>query len=189
MSASSTKSGTGSGALLVISATPATVASPAPYPAAPPTAFLTALTSPPTANGIPVLYLKEYSIPEQKYAYDKITNLNSPSVLSIYGSGSDAVVEEVLPTVIDPGTFSATGIFDPSDPGLLAIQAAWESGLPNAFQIQLPKIGSQTTTGDTYAFNAFVDTQPNAVNVSVDKAVTVKISLKLNSIMTVAQGS
>jgi hypothetical protein len=185
----STKSGTGAGALLIISNEPATLSSPAPYPVTDPTPFITAITSPPTATGIPVLYLKEFSLPEQKYSYDDITNLNSPSLNSIEGSGSEAVIKESLPTLIDPGTFTATGIFDPEDAGLAAIQAAFYSGLPNAFQIQLPKIAGQVTSGNTYAFLAYVDTNPTPTNVSVDKAVLVKISLRLDSIMTVAPGS
>jgi hypothetical protein len=175
-----TKSGTGAGSILVINSVAATLAAPAAAPAQPPTAFTVAPAATPT--GVAVLQLKEFTVPEQSWSYDDITNTSSPAV----GVG---VLKESLATLVDPGEFSATGIFLPSDPGLIALQTAFQTGLANAFQIQLKPIGGQSTTGNIYAFNAYVAKNPVPSNVDAGKAVTVKISLKLDSVMTVLAGS
>jgi hypothetical protein len=175
------KAGTGAGALLVISATAATVTTPAPAPSTPPTALTVSPTSSPT--GIAILQMKEFSLPSQKLSFDSITNTNSPS--SVAGT----VTNEYIPTVLDGGEFSVTGIFLPSDPGLSAIQTAFYSGLANQFQIQLQPIAGQATTGNIYEFNAWVQELPAPVSVSPDKALTVKLSLKLQGVMTVKTGS
>ena len=180
MSVASTKSGTGAGSILVISATAATLAAPAAVPAQPPTAFTVAPASTPT--GLAILQLKEFSVPAQKWSYDDVTNTSSPSV----GVG---VLKESLATMVDPGEFTATGIFLPSDPGIIALQTAFQTGLSNAFQIQLKPIGGQSTTGNVYAFNGFVQENPVPANIDAGKAVTVKISIKLDSVMTVLTGS
>lgn len=176
----SSKAGTGAGSLLVISSIPATLATPAPLPSNPPVAFTIAPATTPT--GIAILQLKDLTIPEQKFSYDDITNFQSPAV----GIGTQ---KESVPTVVDPGEMSCTGVFLPSDPGLLALQTAFNTGLANSFQIQLPPIAGQSTTGNIYAFTAFVSSNPVPTNITPDKAQTVKISLKLNSMITILQGS
>jgi hypothetical protein len=175
-----TKSGTGAGSILVISAVAATLAAPAAAPAQPPTALTVAPTATPT--GIAVLQLKEFTVPEQSWSFDDITNNQSPAV----GVG---VLKESLATTVDPGEFTATGIFLPSDPGIVALQTAFATGIANAFQIQLKPIAGQSTTGNVYAFNAYVSKNPVPSNIDAGKAVTVKISLKLDSVMTVLTGS
>jgi hypothetical protein len=175
-----TKSGTGAGSILVINAIAATLAAPAAAPAQPPTALTVAPAVTPT--GVAVLQLKDFTVPEQKWSYDDITNTSSPAI----GVG---VLKESLATLVDPGEFTATGIFLPSDPGIIALQTAFQTGLANAFQIQLKPISGQSTTGNVYAFNAYVQTNPVPSGVSAEKAVTVKISLKLDSVMTVLAGS
>jgi len=175
-----TKSGTGAGSILVISAVAATLAVPCTSPAQPPVAFTVAPTATPT--GVAVLQLKEFTVPEQSWSYDDITNTSSPAV----GVG---VLKESLATLVDPGEFTATGIFLPSDPGIIALQTAFQTGLANAFQIQLKPISGQSTTGNIYAFSAYVAKNPVPSNIDATRAVTVKISLKLDSVMTVATGS
>jgi hypothetical protein len=175
------KAGTGAGTLLVISSTAATVSAPAPAPSTPPTALTLAPTTTPT--GIAILQMKEFSLPSQKLSFDNITNTSSPSTVA------GTVTNEFLPTVLDGGEFGVTGIFLPSDPGLVALQTAFYSGLANQFQIQLPKIAGQTTSGNVYEFNAWVQELPVPVSVAADKALNVKLSLKLQGVMTVATGS
>lgn len=176
-----TKAGAGAGAILVINATAATVATPAPVP----TSTITALTVAPTSSptGIAILQIKEHTLPNQKLAFDEITNTGSPS--NVAGT----VTKEFTPTVLDPGEYTATGIFLPTDPGLAAIQAAFASGLPNQFQIQLQPIAGQATTGNVYEFNAWVQEMPVPVSIAADKSLTVKFSLKLNTFMFVKIGS
>ena len=135
-----------------------------------------------TPTGIAILQLKEFTVPSQKWSYDDITNTGSPAV----GVG---VLKESLPTLVDPGEFSATGLFLPSDPGIVALQTAFATGLANTFQIQLKPIAGQSVSGNIYAFTAYVQENPVPTNISVEKAITVKISLKLDSMMTVLTGS
>ena len=180
MTISSTKAGTGYGALLVISATPATLAAPASYPTQPPVALTVAPATTPT--GIAILQLKEFTVPAQKWTYDDITNTSSPAV----GVG---VQKESLPTLVDTGEFSATGLWLATDAGLIALQTAFATGLANSFQIQLKPIAGQSTSGNIYAFTAFVSSNPVPMNISVEKAITYKVDLKLDSMMTVLVGS
>lgn len=176
-----TKSGTGVGALLVINATPATAAAPAAAPTAPPTVLTLSPTASPT--GIAILQIKSHTIPSQKLSFATVTNTSSPSDVA------GTVTNEFLPTVLDPGEYMATGIFLPSDPGYQAIQTAFLSGLPNQFQIQMKPIAGQTTTGNVYEFNAYVQEMPIPTDLSAEKDVEVKFSLKLTTVITVLVGS
>jgi hypothetical protein len=173
----SSKAGTGSGSILVINATPATLATPASIPSI---AFSVAPATTPT--GITILQMKSFTMPSQKVAFDDITNTNWPFVGVL-------TQKESIATTVDPGEMSITGIFVPSDPGLIALQTAFSSGLEQAFQVQLKPIAGQSTTGNVYSFLAFISENPVPSDVTPDKAVTIKISLKLNSMLTVIEGS
>ena len=177
----STKSGTGAGALLVISATTATSASPAPAPTS--TRLTVAPTSSPT--GIAVMQIKDFTMPQQKWSYDDVTNTGSPLV----ATGSVGVIHEFLPTLVDPGEFNCTGIFLPSDPGLNAIQGCFNSGIAQGFQVQLQPLGGQTANGNVYSFNAYVQENPIPSSITVDKAITIKINLKLNTAIVIGAGN
>lgn len=180
MTTTATQAGTGAGALLVISATPATLAAPASAPASSPKPFTIAPAATPT--GVAVLQMKNFTMPSQKYSFDDVTNTSSPTI-------GVSVLKESMITTLDPGEFSCTGIFLPSDPGLVLLQNAFSSGIAQAFQVQLPPIGGQSTKGNCYAFNAWLSENPIPTTINADKAITVKINLKLNSLMTVAVGS
>jgi len=179
-----TKAGTGAGVILVISSTPATSASPAPVPASTPTALTVAPASSPT--GIAVLQIIEHNIPELTLGFDDLTNTSSPS--NVAGT----VTKETVATSLEPGMYTATAVFLPSDAGLAAIQTAFLSGLPNQFQIQFPAFAAWgfTTSGPVYDFNAYVASLPVPTgSVTADKKVQVKISLKLTTWMTVKPGA
>jgi hypothetical protein len=180
MTTVATKAGTGSGALLVISSTVATLASPAPAPTTPPVKYTIAPATTPT--GLAILQMKDFTVPSQKLALDEVTNTSSPSS-GVY------TIKERIPTILDPGEFSCVGIFLPSDPGLIAVQTAFASGIAQSFQIQLPPIAGQSTTGNIYEFNALITENPIPTTINVDKAITVKITLTLVSLMTVLTGS
>ena len=174
------KSGTGAGALLVVNATAATLAAPASTPIATPLKFTVAPT--PTPTGIVVMQMKAFTMPSQKYSFDDVTNTSSPAI-------GVSVLKENAITVLDPGEASFEGVMVPSDPGLVALQAAFAAGIPQQFQVQLPPISGQSTVGNVYEFNAWVAENPQPTSISADKAITVKVSLKLSSLMTVAVGS
>jgi hypothetical protein len=175
------KGGTGAGAVLVINATPATIAAPVAAPSIPPTALTLAPAATPT--GIALLQIKDFTLPEQKLSFDDITNTGSPSDIA------GTVTKESIPTVLDPGEFTATGVFLPGDPGLIALQTAFLSGLANQYQVQLQKIAGQVTSGNVYDFNGWVSSMPTPVGIGADKTLTVKINIKLQGIMTIKTGS
>ena len=177
---SATKSGTGAQALLVVNATACTLASPAATPLSTPVKYTIAPATTPT--GIAILQMKSFTMPSQKYSFDDVTNTNSPAI-------GVSVVKESIITVLDPGEASFEGVFVPSDPGIVALQSAFATGIAQQFQVQLPPISGQSTVGNVYEFNAWVSENPIPTNISPEKAVLVKITLKLNSLMTVAVGS
>ncbi len=141
-----------------------------------------AWTEGPAVTGIAILQLKEFSIPEQTWKYDSVTNTGSPTI----GVG---VMEESLATTVDPGTFTATGVFLPSDLGTQALQTAFATGIANSFQVSLKPIAGQSVTGNTYAFTGFVSKNPVPTNIDASKAATIKVEIKLDSLMTVATGN
>jgi hypothetical protein len=172
-----TKAGTGHGATLLISSTVYTTASPAPAPPSSPTSWLAG--SPPT--GIPILQIKNPKFPSQKWSYDDISCLSSPTV----GAGT---VKENLLTMLDLGEFTGEGIFLPSDLGLQSTQAAFLTGLPTAFQVLLAPLPGQTT-GNIYQFNGYVGENPLPTGISVDKAILWSVNIKLTSVVTMTVGS
>ena len=174
------KAGTGAGALLCVSSTVATLASPASAPGSTPTKFTLAPASTPT--GIAILQMKNFTMPAQKYAFDDITNTNSPTI------GVSVMKENVI-TVLDPGEATFTGVFIPTDPGIVALQTAFATGIAQQFQVQLPLLPGQSTSGNVYEFNAWVAENPQPTDIDASKAITVKVTLKLSSLMTYTVGS
>ena len=56
--------------------------------------------------------------------------------------------------------------------------------------MQLPPISGQSTVGNVYEFNAWVAENPQSTSISADQGdLTVKVGVKLSSLMTVAVGS
>ena len=53
----------------------------------------------------------------------------------------------------------------------------------------LEEVAGQSTTGNVYSFLAFISENPVPSDVTPDMVVTIKISLKLNSMLTVIEGS
>ena len=132
----------------------------------------------------PILQLnKPMQFSGQKWQYEDVTNFGSP----IFGAG---LVKESLPVLVDPGEASCEGLFLPADPGQLGVAAAFAAGTLASFKLQLAvdTVGGQTTAGNLYAFSAFVQENP-LPEVPFDKSMTIKISLKLNTAITVTQGS
>jgi hypothetical protein len=70
-----------------------------------------------------------------------------------FDSGSD---EEQLVTIRRAATFSITGNRVSSDAGQVAAETAYQSGALMPFTFTLPKTTAQTSSGDKYAFQAYV---------------------------------
>lgn len=135
------------------------------------------------AELVPILQLKTFNLPAAKWKYDTVTNSSSPTV------AGGQVIEESVPTSVDPGEASFSGVFLPSDPGQLAVATAFASGAAVPFTLQLKPIAGQVTTGNLYSFTAYVQSMPVPDGLDAEKVALVKINLKLNTIMTVTPGA
>jgi hypothetical protein len=99
-------------------------------------------------------------------------------------SGSDS---EQLVTIRKPGSVSFKGNRVSADAGQVLVEAAYQSGVLTAFLLTLPKTPTQTTTGDKYAFNAFV-VGSNFTD-DVMQAIEFDIELQISGACTLTLGS
>ena len=86
------------------------------------------------------------------------------------------------------GRGKEVGVFLPADAGQLALAAAFATGALADFKLQLPIGPAQTTTGNLYAFSGYVQDFPSP-DVQFDKTVTFKVTVKLNTVLTVTPGT
>lgn len=133
---------------------------------------------------VSVMQIKSVQWTAPKWTFDDITNWNSPEV----GAG---VIRESVPTVLEPGEFTGQGIYLPSDTGRTALTDAFANAAITTFQVQLPidTAGGQANVGDLYSFTGYVEDQPLPDGIMVDKAVTYKLTVKINSVITYTPGS
>lgn len=111
--------------------------------------------------------------PSPKWNYTKITNLASPAV----GPG---VLAEEIPTVYDPGMFSASFIFTTAnEPGRLALLAAFNAQTVLDFKLILPGAGTDATS----AFSGRVSEMAYE-SIAADKSITYKTTINLNTTVT-----
>jgi predicted secreted protein len=101
-----------------------------------------------------------------------------------FSSGSDA---EFITTIRRSANFTIKGNRVSSDTGQVAVVAAYQSGTISAFTLVLPKSSTQTTTGDTYTFNALV--LSCSFDVGVTKAIEFSIDLQISGAVTFTAGS
>lgn len=99
-------------------------------------------------------------------------------------SGNDA---EFITTIRDNGTVQLEGNRVPGDAGQQAVESAYDNGSLQAFTLTLPKSSTQTTTGDTYTFNALVLSRDFTVDVT--KEIDFKVELKISGAVTYTAGS
>lgn len=94
---------------------------------------------------------------------------------SNFDSGVD---EEFLPTMRNNGEYRIQGNRVSTDAGQLLVVAAYNSGAINSYTLTIPKNASQTSTGDKWVFNAYVQTITNPVEVKnkIGFDVTLKVS-------------
>ena len=129
----------------------------------------------------PIMNMRTYSFSGNTVKFDDISNLNS----SVNGG---VIVEESIPASEDPGTFTASGIWIPSDAGQTALAAAWGTHGLTDFKVQFPIAGAQTTTGNLYTFSGFLQDNP-LPDADYSKAITIKFAIKLNTAITPTVGS
>lgn len=110
----------------------------------------------------------------RQVATEDVTNLQSSA-------------REFIPTLLDSGTWDLSGSRIGGNAGQIAMEAAFSGLTIVPFKIQLPKEGTQTTTGDTFTFNALV--QESNFSVGVDKAITFTAKLKVSGAITPTPGS
>jgi hypothetical protein len=111
--------------------------------------------------------------PNPKWNYVKVTNLASPAV----GPG---VLEEQIPSVYDPGSFSATIIFTAAnEAGRLALASAFNLQTLLDFKMVLPGGGVDATS----LFSGFV-AEFGYEGVSADKNLTYKLTVHLTTTVT-----
>jgi hypothetical protein len=130
-----------------------------------------------------IAQLKTIQFGGQKIDFDEISNLDSPQM-----GTSGTLLRERMPSAADAGTLDASGVFLPGDAGQLALDTAYKSGALTDFKIQLPKGPGQATTGNLYAFSAYLAERP-LPDVQFDKTVTFKMKLQLTTDITITPGS
>jgi predicted secreted protein len=97
------------------------------------------------------------------------------------------VNQEFISTIRNNGSVKMAGSRVSSDAGQVLVEAAFSSGLIQPFVLVLDKTPAQTTLGDTYTFNALVESRD--FDVTVDKEVSWSVSLKISGAVTFTVGS
>jgi predicted secreted protein len=100
----------------------------------------------------------------------------------------DSDAKEYLSTILDSGEFKVTYNRVSSDTAQTAVKTAFANGDLKGFQVMLPKAAGQTTSGDTFTYDAIV-TDYNLSAMGVDKALQVSITLTVSGLITEAAGS
>lgn len=94
---------------------------------------------------------------------------------------------EFIPTLLDAGSWDIAGSRIATDAGQLAMETAFQGLTLKQFEIQLPKAGGQTTTGDLFAFSALI--QELNYTIGDDKAITFSAKLKVSGNIVLTPGS
>ena len=95
--------------------------------------------------------------------------------------------EEFITTIRNNGEVKISGNRVSSDAGQVLVEAAFASGALQPFVLKLPLAPNQTTTGDSYAFSALVESREFKVDVT--SAITWDVSLKVSGPVTLTEGS
>ena len=98
--------------------------------------------------------------------------------------------KEFIKGMIDSGTVPIEGNYVFGDPGQIALAAAFaDRANAYAFQLTLPKQAGQTTSGDTFTFNALVMQFTRLGDLDPKKVVMVKGELQITGGIAYAAGS
>jgi hypothetical protein len=130
---------------------------------------------------VPVAQLKTFSFSGQKWALDDVTNAASPAA----GGG---VIKEQLPSILDYGQMDVSGVWLYNDAGQVQLMTNFNGGVLTNFKMILALVEGETTTQTEYDFAAYITDMP-VPDISFDKSLTFKASLKLNAIPTITAGA
>ena len=105
-----------------------------------------------------------------------------------------STVEEIQPSLPNAGEIKVTCLRIPADTGQAAVATAFNLGsaqTATAFALTLApdKAEGQTTTGDKFAFNAYVIAFVPAAGISAEKLITSEFTLKVVTSFTMTAGS
>lgn len=100
-----------------------------------------------------------------------------------FESGVD---EEFLLTTRNNGSLKLAGNRIAADLGQLAVELGFSTGLLQPFVLQLPKTAAQVVKGDSYTFNALVESRD--IDVDVSKEISWSVSLKISGPVTLVPG-
>lgn len=133
-----------------------------------------------------------FSIPS--LAYTQVAELKT---LNFSGSKNDSEdvtnfdsngrAKEYIVTLLDSGEISIAGNYIAGDTGQAAFRAAFSSGAVLSFKMVLPLQAGQTSVGETWVFNGFVEELDN--DVQYDKALTFSSKVKITGLVNVTPGS
>jgi hypothetical protein len=98
-----------------------------------------------------------------------------------------STVKEFVATIQDWGEFAVEAKRVSTDAGQLAVVAAFGTGATTAFTITLLKEAGQSTTGDSYSFNAIVTECDFSLD--VNKLTPFSFKLKVSGAVTYTEGA
>ncbi|HTF67032.1 MAG TPA: phage tail tube protein [Edaphobacter sp.] len=101
-----------------------------------------------------------------------------------YDSGVD---QEFITTVRNNGSLKLDGNRVSSDAGQIMVETAFSTGAITPFELKLPKSSGQTSAGDTFTFNALVESRDFTVGVS--EVINYSVTLKISGPVTFTAGS
>lgn len=135
-------------------------------------------------SNVAVAQVKTMQWTSPKWTTEDITNLSSPTL----GAG---IVQEVIPTVMNPGEFNAQVVYLANDNGLANLYSAFSNASVQTFTVQLaPQTSaSQANVGDAFSFSGYVTDQPVPDGIAPDKAIMYKVGVKITGPLTRTQGN
>lgn len=97
---------------------------------------------------------------------------------------------EFIVTLVDSGTFDCSGNTVQADPGQLAVESNFATLASNiGFKVELRKTPAQTTTGNSYTMVGVIQEWDPISDISVDKAVTFSLKIKISNTITFTAGT
>jgi hypothetical protein len=102
-----------------------------------------------------------------------------------------STADEFIPTILTPGKFSGVMNRVSGDAGQVAVKASFNAVPPTLvqYQVQLPKLPTQSTKGDSLTFLAMVEEFNNIGNVKPDKKIATQFAFKVSGPITETLGS
>ena len=126
-----------------------------------------------TGPWTPVAQIKNIKPSGNKLKTVDITNLTSPTTTG------GVVVDELMTTTIDPGTYDCNGVANPGDPTYLQLMTLQSAATLEWFQLLLPD-------GSTFVFQAYV-TGFTPADVDVTKPIEYTFKLTVSGPTTFTQ--